>query len=223
MARLRYKQLLLIVIGCAAFVVLCSTSGTSVFGQSGRRIAQTEALPAPVESPTPQQPLTEQPSLDVPVSRLYSPVKLLIGKQHTSKHQPSEEVIFASFVKRLTEFKNLDGSLLGEMTREHAAKRARQETDAYVVLVQFVTDKYQRGKLVLDSPDLEIKYFVFAPLSVQPQLKGKVYYQAIGGGQRRKSTWPEGPPVKITVEAAGIEAAERLHDWLAENTEGRRN
>ncbi|MEP6920094.1 MAG: hypothetical protein ABI967_03135 [bacterium] len=222
MARLRYKQFLLIVIGCFAVVVSCPASGALAFGQSGRRIARTEPLPAPLESPAPQ-PITEQPALDVPVSRLYSPVKLLIGKQHTSKHQPSEEVIFASFIKRLTEFKNLDGNLIGEMTREHAAKRARQETDAYVVLVQFVTDKYQRGKLVLDSPDLEIKYFVFAPLSLQPQLKGKVYYQAIGGGQRRKSTWPEGPPVKITVEAAGIEAAERLHDWLAENTEGRRN
>ena len=217
MVRLRYKPLLLTVIGCFFGIV-----GSEAFGQSGRRLARPEPLPAPAESPTPQ-PLIEQPSLDVPLSRLYSPVKLLIGKQPTSKHQPSEDVIFASFIKRLGEFKNLNGSLIGEITREHAAKRAQKETDAYVVLVQFIVDKYQRGKIVLDSPDLEIKYFVFAPLSVQPQLKGKVYYQAIGGGQRRKSTWPEDPPVKITVEAAGIEAAERLHDWLAENTEGRQH
>ncbi len=203
-------------------LVLCTTLCASVAAQSGRRPTITPAAPTSHEDPTPQ-PSIDQPPLDVPFRRLTSPVKLLIGKQLTSKHLPSEDVIFASFIKRLNEFRNVNGSLIGEMTREHAAKRARQETDAYIVLVQFVIDKYQGRKIVLDSPDLEIKYFVFAPLTIQPQLKGKVYYQAIGGGQHRKSNWPEGPPVKITVEAAGVEAAERLHDWLTENTEGRRH
>ena len=202
-------------------LVLCTAFCASVTAQSGKR-PTSAPTPASTEIPTPP-PSSDQPPIEIPFRRLTSPVKLLIGKQLTSKHLPSEDVIFASFIKRLNEFRNVNGSLIGEMTREHAAKRAQQETDAYIVLVQFAIDKYQGRKIVLDSPDLEIKYFVFAPLTLQPQLKGKVYYQAIGGGQRRKSNWPEDPPVKITVEAAGVEAAERLHDWLTENTEGRRH
>lgn len=222
MRRLPDKRHALITTSGLVALVLFQAFAATVAAQSGRRVSGTPTARAAIEIPTPQ-PLIDQLPLAVPFSRLYSPVQLLIGKQPTSKHQPSEDVIFASFVKRLNEFRNVNGSLIGEMTREHAAKRAQQETDAYVVLVQFVIDKYQGRKIVLDSPDLEIKYFVFAPLTIQPQLKGKVYYQAIGGGQHRKSNWPEGPPVKITVEAAGVEAAERLHDWLTENTEGRRH
>ncbi|MCM3906316.1 MAG: hypothetical protein ND866_31905 [Pyrinomonadaceae bacterium] len=67
---------------------------------------------------------------------------------------------------------------------------------------------------MLNSPDLEVKYFIFEPGTGQEKAKGKVYYQAIGGAGMRKDNWPNGPPIKITVEAAGVEAAERVHDWL---------
>jgi hypothetical protein len=30
----------------------------------------------------------------------------------------------------------------------------------------------------------------------------------------RKSEWPGGTPIKITPEAAGMEAADHVHDWL---------
>jgi len=33
----------------------------------------------------------------------------------------------------------------------------------------------------------------------------------------RKGDWPGGTPIKITPEAAGIEAAEYVHDWLRFN------
>ena len=44
--------------------------------------------------------------------------------------------------------------------------------------------------------------------------KDKIYFQAIGGARARKDEWPKGPPLKITPAAAGIAAADRLHDWL---------
>lgn len=116
----------------------------------------------------------------------------------------------------MNELPNIEGTLIGSLKRDQAAKRALKETDAYVVLIQFEVDNFQGGKIVINSPDLEVKYFVFAPRNSQPQLKGKVYYQSIGGPQGRKANSPGDPPIRITVEAAGHEAAERLYFWLAE-------
>jgi hypothetical protein len=61
---------------------------------------------------------------------------------------------------------------------------------------------------------LEIEYFLFAPHSGKKQTQGKVYFQGVGSGRLRKSNWPNGTPVKMTPEDAGIEAAESLYQWL---------
>jgi hypothetical protein len=134
--------------------------------------------------------------------------------QFTSKHQPSEDTIYASFIKRLNEFLNVSGASIGEAKRQQAILRAREEDESLVVLLQFEIDNFQEGRLVLNSPDLEVKYFVFAPRSGELKTKGKVYYQAIGGAKARKDNWPTGTPIRITAEATGIEVAERVHDWL---------
>ncbi len=146
--------------------------------------------------------------------KLEREVKLLVARQLTSKPLPSETTIYASFIKRLNEFPNVSGISIGDAKRQRAILRAREEAESFVVLLQFEIDNFQEGRLVLNSPDLEVKYFLFAPGTGQLKTKGKVYYQAIGGAKMRKDNWPNGPPIKITVEAAGIEAAERIHDWL---------
>ena len=66
----------------------------------------------------------------------------------------------------------------------------------------------------MNSQDLEIEYFVLAPHTGKKQTKGKVYFQGIGGGRMRKDNWPNGTPIKITPEGAGIEAADGLYFWL---------
>ena len=122
-------------------------------------------------------------------------LELLIGRQFTSKHQPGEATIYASFIKRLNEFTNVSGTSIGDVRRQQAILRAREETESFVVLLQFEIDNFQEGSLVLNSPDLEVKYFVFAPGTGEPKTKGKVYYQAIGGAKMRKDNWPNGPPI----------------------------
>ncbi len=181
-------------------------------GQSGRRATRSTTTPAPIPVPTPE---TITP-IHKKFPELNYPVHLLIAKQNTSKHLATEDVIFNSFIHRLNELPNIQGSLIGDLKREGAAKRALTETDAYVVLLQFEIDNFQGGKVVINSPDLEVKYFVFPPRTVQPQLRGKIYYQSLGGPQGRKANSPSDPPIRITVEAAGHEAAERLYFWLAE-------
>lgn len=183
-------------------------------GQSGRRASRSAATPAPTPIPVPT-PETVAPS-QKKFAELNYPVHLLIAKQHTSKHLDTENVIFNSFIHRLNELPNIDGTLIGNLKREGAAKRALAETDAYVVLLQFEIDNFQGGKIVINSPDLEVKYFVFPPRAAQPKLRGKIYYQSLGGPQGRKANSPSDPPIRITMEAAGHEAAERLYFWLAE-------
>ena len=202
--------------------VLTATSGVvlllslslleTALGQSGRRANRTSATPAP--SPIPAS--TPETAAHKKFAELNYPVHLLIAKEHTSKHLPTEEVIFNSFIHRLNELPNIQGTLIGNLKRDEAAKRALAETDAYVVLLQFEIDNFQGGKVVINSPDLEVKYFVFPPRSNQPHLRGKIYYQSLGGPQGRKANSPGDPPIRITVEAAGHEAAERLYLWLAE-------
>lgn len=198
--------MLLATSGGALFLAL--SLGDIAYSQSGRKAGQT--APAPVLTPSPE------PVRHKKVAELSYPVHLLIAKEHTAKHLPTEDVIFNSFIHRLNELPNVEGALIGNLKRDDAAKRALKETDSYVVLLQFEIDNFQGGKVVINSPDLEVKYFVFAPQTPQPQLRGKIYYQSLGGPQGRKANSPTDPPIRITSEATGHEAAERLYFWLAE-------
>jgi hypothetical protein len=197
-----------------SFITFCLLLivGCSVCAQSGRRAPKSQ--PSPQATPSQGNDNSQQLPLIANSPAEVHRVKLLIARQRSSKHLMSEDTISASFLKRLNEFTGVTGSSFGELKREEAIKRARSEAESFVVLLQFEIDNFQEGRIVLDSPDLEVKYFVYAPRSGQLQTKGKVYYQAIGGAKIRKDNWPEGPPIKITAEAAGIETADRLHDWL---------
>jgi hypothetical protein len=81
-------------------------------------------------------------------------------------------------------------------------------------LLKFDINSYQSGTIILDSPDLEIEYFAFEPRTGRKHVKGKIYFQTTGSGRMQKSGWPNGTPIRITPEAAGIEAAETLHHLL---------
>ena len=206
------RRFLRVTSGVALLLSLSFVEDT--LSQSGRRANRGAVAPVPTPIPLPT------PEIVAPSPKKFAelkyPVHLLIAKQHTSKHLATEDVIFNSFVHRLNQLPNIEGTLLGNLKRDAAAKRALAETDAYVVLLQFEIDNFQGGKVVINSPDLEVKYFVFPPRATKPQLRGKIYYQSLGGPQGRKSNSPSDPPIRITMEAAGHEAAERLYLWLAD-------
>ncbi len=56
-----------------------------------------------------------------------------------------------------------------------------------MVLLKFDINTYQSGTIILDSPDLAVEYFAFAPRTGKKQIKGKIYFQTIGGGRMQKS------------------------------------
>jgi hypothetical protein len=182
--------------------------------QSGRRTTKPDSATTTTLPPA----LTEGPSADStkqpPSSSLENRVQLLIARQPTSKRFHVEDLILASFVKHLNQHENVEATPIGDLKESRAVERAKAETNAFVILLKFDIDSFQNGTIILNSQDLEIEYFVIAPRTGKKQTKGKVYYQGIGGGRLRKSDWPNGTPIRITPDAAGIEAAEGLYFWL---------
>jgi hypothetical protein len=184
--------------------------------QSGRRATKpsppvsgaTPASTTPGESPNPEEVKVPTPG------ELTSQVRLLVARQPTSKHFQSEDQIFASFIKHLNQYENIEASSIGDIKEDLAVQRAKSETEAFVILMKFDIDSFQNGTIILNSQDLNIEYSVVAPRTGKRQTKGKVYFQGIGGGRMRKGNWPNGTPIRITPEAAGIEAADGLYFWL---------
>jgi hypothetical protein len=175
--------------------------------QSGRRASK---LPGPpptaIEAPNANSASSTGPA--------QQKTHLLVARQTTRKHLQTEDAVFASFVKRLNEYANIECVSIGDMKQSQAAARAKIETTDSVVIVTFDIDSFAGGTIILNSQDLEIEYFLFAPRSGKKQTQGKVYFQGVGSGRLRKSNWPNGTPVKMTPEDAGIEAAESLYQWL---------
>lgn len=205
--------------GIAALMLLFGLFDSSE-AQSGRRSPKSQPASSPAPSPSsvpsliwPDSSNTAEP-FPPPVGGLQQKVQLLIGRQPTRKHLQSEDVILASFVKRLNQYTNVSATSVGDLKHTEAVIRAKTEAESFVVLLSFEIDSFQGGTIILNSPDLQIDYLVLAPQTGKKQTRGKVYFQAIGGGRMRKSEWPGGTPIRITPEAAGIEAADHVHDWL---------
>lgn len=181
---------------------------TQTIAQSGRR------TPKPAQPPVSTPQTDSEATTKTSARDLKQRVSLIVGKQVSSKHLASEDAIFASFVNRLGELKNVTAKSMEEIKREAAVKRAKKETNSIVVLLEFDVDEFQNGTFILNSPDLDVKILVFEPKTGRKKFEGKVYYKAVGGPMLKRDNWPSGPPIRITTEAVGIEAAEQVHDWL---------
>lgn len=200
--------------GFAAFLLLFGLLDQAE-SQSGRRATKPPPSASPTASPVNGNEPAGSPAPQQPApGELQNKVILLVARKPTSKRLHTEDQIFTSFVKHLNQHENIEAASIGDVKEGQAVERAKAETDAFVILLKFDVDSFQRGTIILNSQDLEIEYYVLAPHTGKKQTKGKVYYQSIGGGRMRKSDWPNGTPIRITPEAAGIEAAEGLYFWL---------
>ena len=183
---------------------------TQSLAQSGRR-----TKPSPAPTPTPE--LQRDPAGESSQSSgraLTQKVSLLVGGNFSSKHLLSEDAILLNMISHLSESKNISATSLGSLKHSEATKRAKMESDRFVVLVEFDVDEFQSGTIILNSPDLDVRILVFAPQTGQKKFEGKVYYKAVGGPMLKRDNWPNGTPIRITTEAVGIEAAEQIRDWL---------
>ncbi len=89
------------------FVLLLLVFSGVSHSQSGRRASKLPSppIPAAVEAPT-----ANSTSSTAPAPRK---TRLLVARQTTHKHLQSEDVVFASFVRRLNEFANVECLPLG--------------------------------------------------------------------------------------------------------------
>ena len=181
---------------------------TQSVAQSGRRAPKPN--PAPVPTPQTDAEVTPKSS----ARDLKRRVSLLVGSEPSSKHLLSEDAIFEHVLNQLRQFNNVTTTSIGDIKRDRAVKRAKAETEAIVVLLQFDVDEFQSGTVILNSPDLDVKVLVYEPKTGQKKFEGKVYYKAVGGPMLKKDNWPTGTPIRMTTEAVGIEAAEQIRDWL---------
>lgn len=183
--------------------------GVQSAAQSGRRAPkpQQPAVATPETSETKPTPKT-------PNRELRHKVSLIVAREFSSKRLLSEEAIFSNFMMRLNEFANVTVTDAGDLKRDQAVKRAKTETDAAVVLVQFDVDEFQAGTIIVNPTDLDVKVVAFAPRTGRKKFEGKVYYKAVGGPMLKRDNWPSGTPIRMTTEAVGIETAEQIHDWL---------
>lgn len=208
----RYNLRIRLVIAAVSF--LLTSCAIEASAQSGRRNPR-QIIPSPTPSGSAS---TETANVaEAKSSATEEPqhkVKLLFARQLTSKHLVNEDVISASFFKRLTDYLNVDCTSIGDLKQAQARARAKSEREAFVVLIKFDINSYQSGTVILNSPDLEIEYFAFAPGTGKKHVTGKLFFQTIGSGRMQKSGWPNGTPIRITPEAAGIEAAETLYHLL---------
>src|SRR5687767_8923362 len=111
----------------AALLLLFGVFG-SVEAQSGRRSPKSQ----PASSPTPPLPSVNTPdpsntdsSSAIPLGGLQQRVKLKIGRQPTRKHLHSEDVILASFVKRLNQYANVSATSVGDLKHTEAVILAK--------------------------------------------------------------------------------------------------
>lgn len=193
----------------SAFVVstLLLLFSIDTLAQSGRR------APKPPQTPV----ITPQPEARPAAANgreLKHKVSLVVARELSSHRLLSEEAIFSHFVNQLSEFTNVTVTDAGDLKRDSAVKRAKKETDAAVVLVQFDVDEFQAGTIITNPTDLEVKILVFAPQTAQKKFEGDVYYKSVGGLMLKRDNWPSGTPVRMTTEAVGIEIAEQVRDWL---------
>jgi hypothetical protein len=187
--------------------------GVVVEAQSGRRPPRETAERS--KSASPPTPSTS-PSGDLPANEK---VSLLIAEYAPGdKMGERPAAIIANFIKRLSDSPAVALTPLGKMEHGDVVKRAQAEKASYVVWLELQPDKFQNGKLMMGSPDLQVKYFVYEPGTAEVKAKGKVYYQAMGGSHGRRDRGPSGTPIAITPEAAGAEAAEGVLDWVSLKT-----
>jgi hypothetical protein len=201
-------------LGFAAFLLIFIMLDQAE-AQSGRRAAKSQPASSTTQPPADaaEFPAPDETTKPIP-GGLQQKVGLLVARQPTSRHLLAEDQILASFIKRLNQYENVEATSVGDLKEGRAVERAKAETEAFVILLKFDIDSIQSGTIILNSQDLQIEYSVLAPRSAKKQTKGKVYFQGIGGGRMRKSDWPNGTPIRITPDAAGMEAADGLYFWL---------
>lgn len=199
---------------CLLLACLCCAAALA---QSGRHQPPPQTV-APVPTPTPEPTPKEKPT---PVPQLKV---LVITDQPTAIAVPSMDVntVVETVLRRLHESDALSIQTADRMSRAQARKRARNETDRFVVWFSLEVDPLAAGGGVMrpSADDLRIEYDVIPPGRDKPTQTGSVYLRSYSrvpiGGRRDISCYPT--PLyeyDLALIYGALETAERIFDGLA--------
>ena len=188
---------------CVLFVV----SALTVPGQAGRRLPGSPAVSAPTPQPTPQtKPATNELRLN-----------LIVGESHSDLFSGIpiyyNDSVLQSCAKRLDDAHGVKVEVAGkEMTRSDAIKRAKAESQGYVVWLQLRADGYPSNSST-NQDAIYIEYTVFEPTTAKTTVQGNVYQSMYSKGGVVLGPRTGGSNTVITegrLRSAAEEAAERI-------------
>jgi hypothetical protein len=203
--------------GCCVLLMLLASAGAG-YAQAGRRVQPPKNDPPVPKAAEPTiVAKKEQPEV--------APISLLVG----SYSQPmrilsrgAEDLVQGAVVQRLRDSKSLKLGVEESMTRGEANKRAKSETEAFILWLELKNDRASfdpTGRGEVRTEDLYIQYVVLEPKTGKVKDQGSVYLRptssgripGIGIGRSLPRCYPQPVyNVEFAVIEAGIETAERI-------------
>jgi hypothetical protein len=200
---------------CGVLLMLVALGGVS-YGQAGRRVQ-------PPKNDPPVPPKAAEPAA---VVRKEQPpaesISLLVGSYTSAMRQltrGAEDLVQGAVVQRLRDSKSLKLGVEESMTRGEANKRAKAETQAYILWLELKNDRMDFDPTGRNTrtEDLSIQYVVLEPKTGKVKTQGNVYLRSTGSGRvpgigrSLPRCYPQPAySVEFAVIEAGIETAERV-------------
>ncbi len=206
---------------------VCLASSSSTHAQSGRR-KPPPLSPAPTPEPTPDEQgeseSESKPKKATNTQLSFSVHRLEEGFLYVDRFVA--ETVMDAFMERLTRNKDLSASRGATITLQDARKRAKDEIDSYIVVVEFEEDRLGVGggqqtgdPARRDTRTLSIKTYIYEPktgaLKYVDQTRQRPYRQSTTiGGVRLPLPGPsrriERFPNELQLEQAARDSADRV-------------
>lgn len=204
-------------LGCSVLLMLLASAGAG-YAQAGRRVQPPKNDP-PV-------PKAAEPAVVVKKAQPEAAqISLLVGSYSTPMRMLSrgaEDLLQGAVVQRLRDSKSLKLGVEESMTRGEANKRAKTETEAFILWLELKSDRASfdpTGRGETRTEDVYIQYVVLEPKTGKVKDQGNIYLRptssgripGIGIGRSLPRCYPQPMyNVEFAVIEAGIETAERI-------------
>jgi hypothetical protein len=203
---------------CACVLLLMLASAGAGYAQAGRRVQPPKNDPPVPKAAEPaaivKKAQPEAASISLLVGSYSSPMRLL--------PMAAEDLLQGAVVQRLRDSKSLKLGVEESMSRGEANKRAKAETEAYILWLELKSDAMDfdpTGRRNARTEDLYIQYVVLEPKSGKVKAQGNVHLRptssgrigGIGIGRSLPRCYPQPMhTAEFAIIEAGIETAERI-------------
>ena len=203
---------------CVCLLLMLSAFAGASYGQAGRRVQPPKNDPPVPKAAEPAAVVKkEQPAA--------ASISLLVGSYATPMRvlpMGAEDLLQGAVVQRLRDSKSLKLGVEESMTRGEANKRAKAQTEAYILWLELKSNAMSydpTGMRNARTEDLYIQYVVLEPKTGKVKAQGNVHLRptssgrigGIGIGRSLPRCYPQPAyAAEFAVIEAGIETAERV-------------